>query len=266
MNNNHDYHSNGLLFDLIIAILFIVMLVIYIGTAIASSNRNRLRKWPLHRYVFWVIGLLCAAVSVVGPLANHAHVDFKAHMIGHLLLGMLAPLLLALAAPMTLLLRTLKVPAARRLSRLLKSYPVRILNHPIIASILNIGGLWLLYTTDLYILMQQNIFLHLVVHLHVFLAGYLFTVSMIYIDPIPHRFSFIYRSVVLVIALAGHSILSKHIYAEPPNGVSTAQAESGGMLMYYGGDAIDIILITILCLQWFRATRPRPPLAMSTRV
>jgi putative membrane protein len=257
MNNDHMYHGSSVSFELMMALPFLVALVMYIGAAIASSSRKHLRKWPLHRYVFWIFGILCAAVSVVGPLANRAHMDFSAHMIGHLLLGMLAPLLLVLAAPMMLLLRTLTVPTARRLTRKLKSWPVRIPSHPIVASILNIGGLWVLYTTDLYVAMQQNIFLHLVVHLHVFLAGYFFTVSMIYIDPIPHRFSFVCRAVVLVIALAGHGILSKHIYAEPPPGVPAAQAEIGGMLMYYGGDAIEIILIFILCLQWYRATRPR---------
>lgn len=82
------------------------------------------------------------------------------HMLVHLLLGMLAPLLMALAAPMTLLLRTLSVSSARVLSRVLSSRPLRLLTHPVIASFLNLGGLWLLYTTDLYSLMHENILLH----------------------------------------------------------------------------------------------------------
>lgn len=257
MNHNPMPPDSGLPFQLMMTLPFAIALVMYIGAAIASNRYSHLRKWPLRRYVFWFSGILCAVTAVVGPLANRAHMDFTAHMIGHLLLGMLSPLLLVLAAPMTLILRTLKAPAARRLSLLLKSWPVRVPSHPMVASILNIGGLWILYTTDLYAAMQQNIFLHLVVHFHVFLAGYFFTVSMIYIDPIAHRFSFVYRAAVLVIALAGHGILSKYIYAEPPPGVPKEQAEIGGMLMYYGGDAIDIVLIFILCLQWFKATRTR---------
>jgi putative membrane protein len=95
------------------------------------------------------------------------------------------------------------------------------------------------------------------VHFHVFVAGYLFTVSMVYIDPMPHRFPFLYRSIVLIISLAGHGILSKFIYAHPPGGVTLEQAKMGGMIMYYGGDAVEIVIIFILCLHWFRATRPR---------
>lgn len=260
MNNNHLHHGSGFAFDLFLALPFLLALIVYI-LAVALSNRRH-RRWPLYRYTFWIFGVICAAAAVVGPLADRSHMDFTAHMIGHLLLGMLAPLFTVLAAPMTLLLRTLSTLRARRLSRALKSWPAGILTHPIVASFLNVGGLWILYTSDLYAAMQQNALLHIVVHIHVFLAGYLFTLSMIYIDPTPHRFSFIYRAIVLVISLAGHGILSKYIYAHPPEGVPAAQAETGGMLMYYGGDAIDLILIWIFCFQWFKATRPPAALSM----
>ncbi|MFT9846648.1 cytochrome c oxidase assembly protein [Aneurinibacillus sp. REN35] len=259
MNNDHIHHSSGASLELILALPFVLALIFYIGAVIISNRHHK--KWPLYRTICWVCGVICAALVFVGPLAARAHVDFTAHMLGHLFLGMLAPLLMALAAPVTLFLRTSNVNVARRFTRVLKSWPIRMYTHPIIASLLNIGGLWLLYTTNLYAAMQQSFLLHIVVHVHVFFAGYLFTVSMIYIDPTPHRFHFVYRAIVFIIALAGHGILSKYIYAYPPPGVSAAQAEMGGMLMYYGGDAIDLVLITILCFQWFKAARPRPSLS-----
>ena len=114
-------------------------------------------------------------------------------MVGHVLLGMLAPLLMVLATPMTLILRTIPVRSARRLTRILKSLPVQIITNPLCAASLNVGGLWLLYTTDLYVLMQQNIIIHILVHIHVFVAGYLFTMSIIYLEPTPHRLSFTFR-------------------------------------------------------------------------
>jgi putative membrane protein len=211
----------------------------------------------LFRIVYWAVGILFAAVSVAGPLAHYAHTDFSAHMLSHLFLGMLAPLLIALSAPMTLALQTLSIPIARRLSLLLRSWPSRMLTHPIIAATLHMGGLWLLYTTPLYSLMYENQLLHVIVHFHIFLAGYLFIVAMIYIDPTPHRFPFQYRASVMMLSLTGHGILSKYIYAHPPMGVPIEQAELGGMLMYYGGDAIHIVLIFVFCLQWYRATQPR---------
>ncbi|WP_251637229.1 cytochrome c oxidase assembly protein [Sporosarcina sp. NCCP-2716] len=258
--NNHVLHTDGThlvgtMPQLLLALPFVLALFVYLIAAVVSSRRHK--AWPLYRTVCWIFGILFAIIAVAGPVAERAHADFAAHMLGHLFLGMLAPLLMALAAPMTLLLRTLSVPRARGVSKLLRSRPSQLLTNPAVASFLNIGGLWLLYTTDLYALMNKSVLVHLLVHFHVFLAGYLFTVSMIYIDPNPHRTPFLYRAIVFVIALAGHGILSKYIYANPPDGVPAEQGRLGGMLMYYGGDVIDIVIIFILCLQWFRATRPR---------
>ncbi|TWI57896.1 putative membrane protein [Halalkalibacter nanhaiisediminis] len=259
--HHHTYMEDVLWIvpQIILVLPFLIGLIVYI-LAVFLSNR-KYRQWPVYRTIFWVLGIAFATIAVAGPLAERAHEDFTVHMLGHLFLGMLSPLLMVLAAPMTLIMRFLNVSLARRLSRLLKTVPFRIISDPIFASLLNIGGLWILYTTDLYTAMHESIILHVFIHVHVFLAGYLFTVSMIYIDPTPHRTSYVYRSIVLVLALAAHGILSKYIYANPPIGVSPTEAQMGGMLMYYGGDAIDIIIIFILCLQWYKASRPRISLA-----
>ena len=129
--------------------------------------------------------------------------------------------------------------------------------NPIIAAILNIGGLFLIYMTDLFTLMHTSAWLYGLVHLHVFLAGYLFTISIIYIDITTHRYSFMYRAIVLVLALGFHKVLSKLIYAAPPDGISKGAGESGALLMYYGGDIIDLGLIVILCWQWYQAHAPK---------
>lgn len=251
-----EQQGNGVFLDAILATPFLLAIALYIGAAISSSRSWHLHQWPWHRYIFFSLGVLCAGVAVVGPLANEARIDFRAHIVGHLLLGMLAPLLLVFARPMTLFLRTLSVSAARKLSYFLRSSYVRIISHPITASVLNIGGLWALYTADLYHMMHEYLWIHILVHLHVFLAGYLFTMAMIYVEPVAHRYSYLYRTIVFIFALAGHGILSKYLYASPPAGVPQAEAETGSMIMYYGGDVIDAILIFILCLQWYKATQP----------
>ena len=241
--------------EFILILLFVFTIAAYIIAAIRSSRY--FSEWPLYRTLFWILGVFCLATTVIGPLADHAHTNFVVHMFIHLLLGMLAPLLFVLSAPITLILRTLNVKTARRLARVLRSRLVSVFSNPIVASILNIGGLWILYTTDLYSAMQHNFLLHVLVHIHVFLAGYLFTASLIYIDPMPHRFSFKYRTLVFILALAGHGILSKYIYAYPPEGVPRAEAEMGGMLMYYGGDFIDAGIIIVLFYQWYKVSRPK---------
>jgi putative membrane protein len=256
----HNHIGNEISFDILLALPFVLAIIMYVLLARFSNHRRK--RWPFYRYLSWMIGILCAAAAVIGPVANHAHDNFTAHMIGHLLLGMLAPLLLALSAPITLLLRILKVTPARKLSRLLKSWPVSLFVNPVVTSILNIGGLWVLYTSELYTTMQQHFLLHIIVHMHVFLAGYLYTISIIYIDPTPHRYSYIFRALVVILSLAAHGVLSKYIYANPPAGVSIDQAEMGGMLMYYGGDLVELAMIFLFCYQWYRATRPRNPVSI----
>lgn len=242
----------------LLAFPFIMALVIYAGALFISRKKGR--NWPVYRTTIWIIGVFLCLISVSGPLAHLAHDDFRVHMIGHLFLGMLGPLLMAIGAPIKLVLRSLSVLHAKKLTRILRSRPLGFLSNPAVTTTLNLGGLSVLYTTNLYSMMHESVFLYVFIHFHLFLAGYLFTVSLIYIDPIPHRKNFIYRSFILVTAIAIHGILSKYIYASPPDGVPKNEAEVGGMLMYYGGDAVDLIIIIILCYQWYRTATPKKTL------
>ncbi|MCA1009576.1 cytochrome c oxidase assembly protein [Halobacillus halophilus] len=239
----------------------LLIVILYIGAGLSSSRHSRLKAWPWYRYISFTLGIVCAAISVIGPIAAQAMSNFTMHMVSHLLLGMLAPVLLVISAPVTLLLRSLPVRHAKVVTSLLRSYPARIINHPIITSLLNIGGLWILYTTSLYSWMHTNLMVHILVHVHIFAAGYIFSASLIYIDPVPHRLSYIYRSIVLIGALAAHGILSKYIYGHPPAGVGVQEAQTGGKLMYYGGDFIDLIIIVLLCYHWYKNTHPNEALA-----
>ncbi|MBB3126548.1 putative membrane protein [Paenibacillus rhizosphaerae] len=251
---DHAGHSAGGPHDTLLIILFLVLIGLY-TMAVKASNR-RFRRWPAMRTICWFLGVLAAAAALTGPLAARAHEDFVYHMLGHLLLGMLSPLLIACSAPMTLLLRSLTISSARRLSAWLKSRPMRLLSHPVTASVLNVGGLWMLYYSGLYSAMQYQLVLHVLVHAHMFAAGYLYAAALLCMDPSPHRAGYGFRAGILVLSLAGHGILAKVLYAFPPGGIPLAQAESGAQLMYYGGDAVDLILIFLFCLQWYKSARP----------
>jgi putative membrane protein len=223
-------------------------------TALVCLPRRH-RPWPWWRTAAWFAGLGTAGVAVLGPPARGGFVE---HSAGHLLLGMLAPLLVCAAAPVTLLLRGLPVGAARRLSRLLRSAPVAVLTHPATAVLLGAGGLWLLYTTPVYRLMATDQLVFLLVHAHVFAAGCLLTAVLAGPDPMPHRASLPVRAVALVAFMAAHGTLTKFLAAHPPAGVPATDAERGAVLMYNGGDAVDVLLLVLLGLQWYRAQSRRP--------
>ena len=233
---------------------FVAAAGLYAGAVWVSRRR---RPWPWHRLLLWCTGLALCLVAVTGPLARHAEHSLCAHMVGHLLLGMLGPLLLVLAAPVTLALRALPVRAARALVRVLGTLPLRFLTHPVTAAAMNLGGLWLLYTTPLLTHLHEHPLLHVLVHVHVLVWGYLFTAAVLGLDPDPHRRGRPYRAVVLGAFVAGHSILAKFLYGHPPPGVSAADAEQGAMVMYYGGDLVDVALLILFCHGWYVASRPR---------
>jgi putative membrane protein len=194
--------------------------------------------WPAYRTAAWCAGVVAAAVGIT--LAASA--DRATHATGHLLLGMLAPLLLVLSAPVTLALRALPADRARSLSAVLRSTPALVLSFPLVAAVLDVGGLWLLYTTDLHAVPVAG--------LHVLAAGYLFTAAVAGIDPAPHRAHPAVRAAALVLAAAAHGILAKHLYA---TGWGT-----GALVMYYGGDALEIMLAALLCREWLTGPRPLP--------
>ena len=253
-------HGHGA--DIDVSVLLVVPLVVaaiaYVVAASGERRRGR-RAWSRLRDVSWLTGLASVATTLVGPLAAAAHRDGAAHMVAHLLAGMLAPLLLVAAAPATLALRSLDVVPARRLARVLASTPLRVATHPLVAALLSVGSLWILYATPLAGAMRDLPLVHELVIVHVVIAGYLFTASIVPVDPSPHRASFPLRLVVLVAAIAAHSILAKHVFAVAPAGWTAAEAESAGLVMYYGGDALELVLLVAFFAQWYRAAGRRLP-------
>ncbi|PRZ15263.1 cytochrome c oxidase assembly protein [Nesterenkonia sandarakina] len=238
-------------------VLVLILVLAAVGHAAGLRAARRRSPWPLHRSILFYLGLLCAAAALLGPVASAAHSSFTAHMLGHLLLGMISPLLLARSAPVTLALRALPVQAARVLSRVLRSPGARVLTHPVVAGTLNAGGLWLLYATDLLQVMHVSPVAYTLVHLHIFVVGYVFSASLVGVDPDPHRASMALRSTVLVLFIAAHSILAKWLYAHPPEGAADGDARAGAQLMYYGGDAADVALLVLLFTGWYSANGPR---------
>lgn len=232
------------------------LLALLAYAVLVARARRRGRAWPLLRTASWAAGCLLAVLAVAGPLAAAAATSRTAHMAGHVLLGMLAPLLLVLGAPVTLALRALPVHAARGLSRLLRSRPLRFLTVPAVAALLDVGGLWLLYGTPLLERAHAYPLAYAALHAHVLLAGYLFTAVLVGPDPLPHRRSTRHLLVVLVLALAAHDVLAKRLYAAA-SGPDLLDEQRGALVMYYGGDAVDLLLAVLVCTAWYRWARPR---------
>ncbi|WP_150304589.1 cytochrome c oxidase assembly protein [Pseudomonas saliphila] len=228
--------------------LIIALGAAYVGAAMVQWRAGR--AWSLWRVASWLCGCLLLIQALAPGTMLLAHHDFRWHMAQHLVIGMLAPLALVLAAPITLLLRSLPVNAARWLTALLRSAYVRFISHPWVALVLNVGAMWLLYLTPLYLASLQSPWLHALVHIHFLLAGYLFCWSVLAgPDQAVHSASFRRRASALFLSIAAHSVLAKVMYGYGwPRNVphDPEQIRAAAQLMYYGGDFAELLLAIAL--------------------
>jgi putative membrane protein len=228
----------------------LAVLAVLAAMALGYLLAARRTTWSSVRTLSWLLGLACVALAATGPPA-HAHGDLRAHMAGHLLAGMVAPVLLVLAAPVRLALRTLPHRQARALARLLRTPPARVLTDPFLATALDVGGLWLLYRTNLADTVLHDPRLHLAMTVHVLATGWLAAAAVLAVAPAPHRRGVVARAAALAAGMAAHDVLAKSLYAEPPAGVH--QAAAGAQLMYHGGTAVHVVVAGLLWSQWYRS-------------
>ncbi|MEA5367839.1 cytochrome c oxidase assembly protein [Amycolatopsis sp., V23-08] len=224
-----------------------------LGAVVAyETGTGRLRRrgdsWPVARDLWFT-----AAGLVV--LGSGGVPGFTGHMVQHVLLGMVAPLAVVLSCPVTLLLRAAPVRARRRLKRVLASRLAVALVFPPVAALLEASSLWVLYRTGLHAAAERASWLHVVVQLHVFLTGLLFTAALCGLDPVRHRYGPGLRATALVGAAAAHAVLAKTLYLVPPPGLVLAAAdqEHGAEVMYYGGDLVEVTLALVIAVQWYVA-------------
>ncbi|MEN2421210.1 cytochrome c oxidase assembly protein [Streptomyces rimosus] len=219
----------------------------------AARLRARGDAWPYGRDALFCAGGAVLVAGVAEPWG--AAPPFTAHMLTHLCVGMLAPLLLVLGRPLTLLLRTAPVPLRRGLVALTRSRWATAPALPPVAALLDFGGLWLLYRTPLLSVSHHSPWLNTLVHVHILLAGVLFSFGVLALDPVRHRPGYGLRAGVLLIGGTAHAVLAKSLYAAGPPGMSfgTADLHLASQVMYYGGDAVELALAAVVALQWYRS-------------
>jgi putative membrane protein len=226
--------------------------------ALATLDR---RGWPWWRTILFLAGCGLLVYALTPGALPWPAADFRAHMLQHLIIGMVAPLGLVLGAPVTLLLGALPRPAGRAVGRVLRSRAVHVLANPVVALTLNLGGLAALYLTPLYAATLHHGAVHGLVHMHFLLAGCLFAWVIAGPDPAPVRPAVPVRLVLLGVAIAVHAVVSQLMYAgiyvDLP--VPAGQRQGGATLMYYGGDIAELLLAAALVSTWRPRVRPAGP-------
>jgi len=204
--------------DVFIIGLLVLAVALYIKGVIILRNRGD--AWPVGRTVAFALGISAIDFATSGGLGVYAMYSFEYHMIAHMTLGMIAPIGLVLGAPITLALRTL--PQGRTstesgpraiLIALLHSRIGVLFTNPIIALALFDGSLFVLYFTDLFGTLMATHAGHLLMNVHFILAGFLFFMIIIGVDPSPRRIHHLVRIVILFAAMAIHAFFSISLLA-----------------------------------------------------
>jgi len=256
----HDTHLLTLAGTSLLVLLTLALWFAYVLGV--RAQRRRRKTWHCWRTVSFSLGCGLLVVAFSPFMVEWGHEDLRGHMAQHLLLGMFAPIAMMLGAPGTLLLRSVPVVTARRITELAGSVPVRCLSHPVTALMLNVGALYILYLTPLYQLSFSEPVLHVWLHLHFVLAGYLFSWSIAGPDPAPHRPGMWLRLIVLFAAIAAHAVLGKLMYAygfPRDAGHDLAEIEAAAQLMYYGGDFAELLLALVFFATWYRRRKLAGP-------
>jgi len=217
---------------------------------------TRGRHWSRWRTVPYLSGLAVMAIATQSGAASYDTSYFTAHVIQHLLLGMVTPVLLALGAPITLALQSSGRDTRRRLLRLLHSPVVSVITHPLTAWVLFGGSMFALYFTSLYADTLHNTVLHDAVHLHFLLAGCLFFWPVVGLDPTPHRLPYGGRMLYVLVALPFHTILGVALVTQTKliaPGLSLSDQQTGAGILWTAGEVLGLVAMMIVAAQWMQA-------------
>lgn len=224
--------------------------------------------WPISRTLLFLVGGVAPITYVtIGGVGVYDDQLLSVHMIQHMVLGMIAPVFLALGAPVTLALRTLPVGGRRRMVALLHSRAAKILAFPLVSFAIYVATPFALYFSGLYRLTLEHEWLHNLTHVHFVLVGCLFFWPLIGLDPLPGRWPYPARALVMLISTPFHAVLGLTIMdskaliggAYYPSlhlaGVNAfADQRVAGGILWAGGEVVSVTMLAALVVQWIRAS------------
>lgn len=250
--------------------LLTVGLVIVTGLYLWGVRRLAARgdRWPLSRTLpFLIGGVGTIAFVTAGGIGAYDDTLLSAHMVQHMVLGMIAPIFLALGAPVTLALRTLPAKPRHRLVRVLHSRVAKVLTFPLFSYALYVATPFALYFSGLYGFTLRHAWAHDLMHLHFILVGCLFFWPLLGIDPLPGRWPYPARALLMLLSTPFHAVLGLTImqaksllaggyypalrlaWADP----FSDQRVAGGIL-WAGGEVVSVTMLAVLVVQWMRSS------------
>ena len=254
----------------ILGFLLLITALYILGVVVLKRRGD---EWPVGRTIAFAISVALVDFATSGGIGVYAHFAFSYHMLGHMILGMIAPIGFVLSAPITLALRTLpqgRSPEERGLRGTLitvihSRYSI-IMTNPVVALALFDGSLFALYMTPLFGKLMQSHAGHVLMDFHFLLAGYLFFYVIVGIDPNPRKIPHIVRIIVLFAAMSIHAFFSIALLStttlldggyfaslhRPWNTNLLADQHLGGSIGWLLGEIPILLALIATFIQWMR--------------
>jgi putative membrane protein len=228
--------------------------------------RRRGDRWPISRTVFFLFAGLGSIASVtMSGVEEYDTTLLSVHMVQHMVLAMIAPIFLALGAPVTLALRTLPPRGRRLLLAVIHSRVARVLAFPLVAFGFFVVTPFVLYFTNLYELTMRHEWFHELTHARFIAVGCLFFWPLIGLDPLPGRWPYPARALLMFLSTPFHTVLgltimqsktllggdwypSLHLSWSDP----VADQVTAGGILWAGGEFVSVTMLAVLVVQWMR--------------
>ena len=234
--------------------------------------RRRGDKWPLHRTILWVSGLVALFYITNGGVNVYEKYLFSTHMLAHMMLTMLVPLLLVPGAPVTLAARAIvkRLDGSRGAREWIllgvHSRFAGIIANPLVAAGLFAGSLYVFYYSPIFSWATTEHLGHMWMIVHFLITGYLFVQSLIGIDPVPYRLPYPFRLLLLIGTMVFHAffgltlmmgtgLLLADWYGAMGRtwGLSAiGDQQFGGGIAWGVGELPTIALAIVVAIQWSR--------------
>lgn len=241
-----------------VALAVLVLLAAWYLTGAISINRTG-ERWPARYSLSFAAGLVVVGLATNSSIAVYDMSLFSAHMIGHLMLVMLAPALLMAGRPLTLLIQAstkrrdrIKAVLTGRVVSLLTAPPVALAGYTVVIVATHLTGL------------MDQIMRHSwagqLEHLVYLLLGCQFFAVVLGDAPLRWRLTAPSRLFLLALSMAvdtftGIVLLQSTvaIAMTPPPGADVtplADTKTGGAIMWFGGDGIMAVIMVVIAVGW----------------
>jgi len=240
----------------------ILLALVAYAAGVARARRRGERTMHPVRMASFVTAMAVLAVTVNSAIEGYSMMLFWDHMIEHLLLIMVVPALLVAGHPLTVLVQATSGRTRERLHAALRSAPVSVLTHPVVAlavySIVIVGT----HLTSFMDAMTMNMLLMPLEQVLYLVSGSLLLAPLLADEPLRWHPPYLLRFAVLMLAMVPDTLVgivlmqsSKAMFPAMTTNAAWApdplrDEQIAGGIMWAAGDGLMMLFAVVVVVVW----------------